>query len=632
MMKNLHRAFALILLMLVGWSAVEGQATTFVYTGGPQVFVVPQGCFTSAVIDAYGAQGGGNSVSPGGLGGHTQATIPVVGGETLHVYVGGTGDVGGTAGYNGGGTGIGGSPGNPGSGGGGASDVRKGGTSLNDRWVVAGGGGGGMENGGPAVGGAGGGLIGGDGLVGGNPWGCTPLVLPTGGTQAAGGLGGTSVSCAWNGFDGSFGLGGNSHNNYRSAGGGGGWYGGGGGHNGTSGAGGSSFAHGTATNVTHNQGTWTGNGQVVITLQQSVTVYLGPDTTVCSGYVLDAGNAGSTFAWSNGATTQTISVSNSGIYTVTVTDGFGCTGNDAVALTISTAPVVQLGADTAVCTTMMLDAGNAGSSYLWSNNDTTQIITVGAGSYSVTVTNGAGCQGIDSILVSIVSPPTVNLGGTATGCDSVLLDAGNPGAAYVWSNGGSTQQIIVTAGGTYAVTVTQIGGCQFSSSDTVVVSMGSTTNAAILGLDSAYCNVDPSVNLVGNPAGGVFSGNGVTGNTFDPSAVPLGNVTITYTFTDSLGCVSTAMAVTTVDICESFGNPFAGGLQVFPNPNNGVFAVTGFTEATEVEVIDVLGNKVAKRIATSERLEIDLRSASKGIYLLRVKVEGQWFAARVVVR
>ena len=151
-------------------------------------------------------------------------------------------------------------------------------------------------------------------------------------------------------------------------------------------------------------------------------------------------------------------------------------------------------------------------------------------------------------------------------------------------------------------------------------------------MDSAYCNVDPSVTLVGNPAGGVFSGNGVAGNTFDPSAVPLGNVTITYTFTDSLGCVSTAMAVTTVDICESIGNPFAGTLQVFPNPNNGVFAVTGFAEDTEVEVIDVLGNKVARIMATSSKLEIDLRSVSRGIYLLRVKVEGQWFAARVVVR
>jgi hypothetical protein len=52
-----------------------------------------------------------------------------------------------------------------------------------------------------------------------------------------------------------------------------------------------------------------------------------------------------------------------------------------------------------------------------------------------------------------------------------------------------------------------------------------------------FCAGDPLVNLVGNPAGGTWSGNGVTGSQFNPAA---GNSTITYTFTNANGCTSTA--------------------------------------------------------------------------------------------
>ncbi len=115
------------------------------------------------------------------------------------------------------------------------------------------------------MGGAGGGLTGASGNPGGNPWVCTNTVVPTGGSQAAGGLGGTSASCAWNGLNGSLGIGGNSYNNYRCAGGGGGYYGGGGAHNGMSGGGGSNYAVPTASSVVHTQGFQVGNGQVLIT-------------------------------------------------------------------------------------------------------------------------------------------------------------------------------------------------------------------------------------------------------------------------------------------------------------------------------------------------------------------------------
>lgn len=606
------------------------QSTVYSYTGSPQQYVVPPGCYQGVRVTAYGAQGGGNTSAVGGLGGQIVAYLPAAPGETLYVYVGGQGDPSGTAGYNGGGSGIGGSQSNPGSGGGGASDVRKGGNTLADRWVVAGGGGGATDNGGASNGGAGGGMVGGTGGIGGNPWGCTNLTAATGGSQSAGGLGGTSVSCVWNGFDGGFGLGGNSHNNYRSGGGGGGWYGGGGAHNGASGGGGSSYAHPSAWGVTHSQGFQSGNGLVVLTPISAFSVDLGADTTVCNGLTLDAGHAGSTYSWSTGATTQVVTANTSGTYMVTV-DSAACSASDTITVTVVTPPVVNLGSDTSVCSTVTLDAGNGGSSYLWSTGDTVQTLTVGPGTYAVSVTGTPGCTGVDTIMVTGVAPPSVHLGGAATGCDSLTLDAGNPGNSYLWNTGATTQTLTVANNGVYSVTVTE-GSCQLTGTDSVLVTLGSTAAASFTGLDSTYCTIDPNATLTGMPGGGIFSGTGVTGNVFSPALAGPGQFTVTYTYTDSLGCLRVATAVTSVNVCPATDAPFPGSLRLYPNPTTGMLVLEGVADATPVRVHNALGQAVHATTATGNRVALDLREAPRGMYLVRVEVDGRWHGQRVLVQ
>jgi hypothetical protein len=237
-------------------------STTFNYTGNKQTYTVPA-CITEVTITASGAQAGKGQKGAAGKGGRVVATITVTPGETLAVYVGntgapGSGASGGAGGYNGGGNGAGYS--NTcytGGGGGGASDVRQGGDGLSHRVVVAGGGGGG--GGDPATcdaswGGGGGGLIGQDGqhsISGGID------SNGKGGTQTDGGAGGN-----WNdGHNGGWGIGGNGGK--AGGGGGGGYYGGGGGGHGGAG-GGSSYTTPGASNVSHQHGVQSNNGQVVI--------------------------------------------------------------------------------------------------------------------------------------------------------------------------------------------------------------------------------------------------------------------------------------------------------------------------------------------------------------------------------
>ena len=148
-------------------------------------------------------------------------------------------------------------------------------------------------------------------------------------------------------------------------------------------------------------------------IQTVPSVCLSQNITQCGGTVtLDAGNPGYNYLWSTNGTTQTIQVSVSGIYYVTVTSPVnGCPTADSISVTIDTIPVVNLGSDTTQCGgSITLNAGSAGSTYLWSDNSTSQTLVVTAsGIYRVTVTNGNDCTATGAISVTINPVPVITL-------------------------------------------------------------------------------------------------------------------------------------------------------------------------------------------------------------------------------
>lgn len=201
-------------------------------------------------------------------------------------------------------------------------------------------------------------------------------------------------------------------------------------------------------------------------------LYLGPDIAICEGnsVTLDAQNPGSTYLWSTGATTQTIAVSDSGTYFVKVTNTKG-SATDTIHISYHPRPLIDLGNDTSFCAGNVLDAGNPGASFLWSTGATTQVLPVTASDvYYVTVTDGTGCTGSDTIAVTAYPLPVIDLGPdtlSAANGTIVTLDAGNPGASYLWSDGGTTQTHNVINTGSYSVIVTDDNGC--SASDSIYI-------------------------------------------------------------------------------------------------------------------------------------------------------------------
>jgi hypothetical protein len=315
------------------------------YTGATQQVIIPNGV-TQITITAYGAQGGINTQSvQGGLGGMATGVLTVTPGDVLNVFVGGTN------GFNGGGAaGINSGCANANGGvGGGASDIRLNGLLLSNRVIVGAGGGG---AGGERIGGCGRGAGGGGGC--GYP--SSSTVVPTGGTQSAGGSAGVSAfSAGQNGFVGLLGIGGNGGTetgsnqggaNSAFAGGNGGGLIGANGQQpptnvftGQSGAGGSSY-FGGVTSATTASGVQTGNGQVIIigvnglacvsASRAAVTVSVNANPTVtavsstsliCNGQTASLTASGAnTYSWNTSATTSVVAVS------PTVTTSYTVTG------------------------------------------------------------------------------------------------------------------------------------------------------------------------------------------------------------------------------------------------------------------------------------------------------------------
>ncbi len=196
------------------------------------------------------------------------------------------------------------------------------------------------------------------------------------------------------------------------------------------------------------------------------SINLQPDVTFTGG------TGSPSYQWSTGAVTPAISVSNGagGQYTVTVS-GSSCSTQASANVQFVPQLVVDLGPPQTVCggNTVTLDAGLAGSTYIWSTGETTQQITVTqTDTYTVTVTN-AGCTASDDVTITINAPLVVDFGITDSSIcpqngESILLDAGNA-ASYSWAPASdTTQTITVTTAGTYAVTVTDALGCTASQS------------------------------------------------------------------------------------------------------------------------------------------------------------------------
>lgn len=205
----------------------------------------------------------------------------------------------------------------------------------------------------------------------------------------------------------------------------------------------------------------------IITLQPpSATVAASISTPACVGdsVILTAGQA-SSYQWSNGQTTQSISVSAPGNYTVLVTNNAGCS---AISLPINVPFYTQSTATVSPSGNVLITQGSSvtlqagpATAYSWSTGAITQSITVSQpGSYTVTVTDSTGCVSLPAtVQVNYINPSNIiSLAGASAFCagDSVLMTSVFTTGNQWYYNGnpvsGATQQnYYASSNGSYHV-------------------------------------------------------------------------------------------------------------------------------------------------------------------------------------
>jgi PKD repeat protein len=160
-----------------------------------------------------------------------------------------------------------------------------------------------------------------------------------------------------------------------------------------------------------------------------------------------------------------------------------------------------------------------------------------------------------------------------------------------------------------------------------------TPPAMLLPFDDV-CDTDPSFMLTGgSPAGGVYSGTGVSNGYFDPAVAGLGTHTITYTYTASNGCENSAEQTLFVDECTGLEEAGENSFQVYPNPTSGEFEISFFSAGdASIQVFNILGMKVAQFISYgngSIQQKVNIGNHENGIYFVYINTGSETWVKKI---
>ena len=310
----------------------------------------------------------------------------------------------------------------------------------------------------------------------------------------------------------------------------------------------------------------TATATVTITQPTQLTAINSQTNVTCFGgnngmaTVTPSGGGGPyTYSW-NSIPVQTTQIATNlvaGTYTCTITNANGCTNLQTVTITQPTQITSTINSTISTCglpngsATVNPSGGVGPYTYLWSNGGTTQTITgLLPGVYSVTITGVGGCTATNTVnvlspgtpILSIASSTNVSCFGGSNGVANTSLVSGTGPFNYLWSNGQTGSNATGLVAGSYTVTVTDVNGCQ--STTTVTITQPTQLTAAIT-TTNVNCNGGNNGSSNVTPNGGVgpytYSWNSIPVQT-TPTATNLIAGTYNVTITDVNGCTTVASA------------------------------------------------------------------------------------------
>lgn len=268
--------------------------------------------------------------------------------------------------------------------------------------------------------------------------------------------------------------------------------------------------------------------------------------------------------------------------------------------------------------------GPAGSAYMdYRCSGTTypfygQQLTTG-GTYTTTLTSSYGCD--STITITLVDLPAYSSSTNATICN---------GDAYTF--GAQT----LTIPGTYTDTLTGTTGCDSVAELILTVS---TLPAITWGnaVDTILINAAPLPLTGGTPPGGLYSGPGVYGNTFYPDSAGLGAHTITYIYTDSIGCSdSVTHNISVLDLPNGItGLDNQKHITLYPNPANNILTLNSplfSTTKFRLSVYNTLGEEMhCNYLLKNEQALVNTSILPNGAYYVVMQADNNKYVQKFVV-
>ncbi|MBP6185486.1 MAG: T9SS type A sorting domain-containing protein [Saprospiraceae bacterium] len=335
----------------------------------------------------------------------------------------------------------------------------------------------------------------------------------------------------------------------------------------------------------------TGSDEIVVTVGQFLYPVITGDSILCDGNggMLNAGPGFATYEWSSGEQTQTITINAAGTYSVSVSDGTGCSGEDQIVVMALPAPIGVATSNSPVCTGQSIFLfGSGGNTYQWNgpfgfqsnvqNPVIPNAISSNGGIYAVTVTNSGGCTDIAATNVVVGTGYTLNASATLPNCagDTLFL-FGSGGVDYQWSgpNGYSSMQqnpVITNAGpannGTYIVTDPNAPGCVVN--DTIVINIPAGPTPEITGNFNICLGEQATLNA-GPGFVGYFWSTGQIGQTITVSDAGMYWVLVT----NSMGCIGRDTAF--VEVTVNLNPKISGDLAVCTGDSSLLDAGSGYS-------------------------------------------------------
>ncbi|MBN8684773.1 MAG: gliding motility-associated C-terminal domain-containing protein [Chitinophagales bacterium] len=316
-----------------------------------------------------------------------------------------------------------------------------------------------------------------------------------------------------------------------------------------------------------------GSATVTVGVSTQLTPVITQLPYACDGQIsLNAGSGYLTYNWNTGDALQILPITQSGTYSVTVSDGNGCSGTASVQVQVPVIPSLSIGGDTQLCPGEIstLTANTGFNSYSWSNGSTANTTEADApGIYTLTVTDALGCTLSTSISTQGLAAPIPVINGPQTVCPgaSVTLTVSGSYSSIIWSDGTTGNTVTAPAPFSPTVTVTDVNGCTGSASTSVGVS--NQLNPVINTLPYAC---DGQITL---DAGSGYSTYLWSNGSKTQQISATQSATYSVTVGDGAGCSGNAVVQVSVPLVSQVG--ISGVNELCPAATGVLNAATGFT-------------------------------------------------------